>query len=167
MADFIEKLWSTVQEANHQSPAHARISKSHTLFMSPEKPSSRARKGTVQPKFILVSYSKELDRGDALYADADSMSDLEVTVKVDTKNLEGSILQVLRTTIRISDLTAEDDLFSSGMDSLQVKQTARSLKGSVAGAGVPAKGFTPSTIYANPTVQKLAAALRSYTEQAI
>lgn len=163
-ANFIEKLWPTIQEANRQSPAHARISKSHILFTSPEKPMSRAGKGTVQRKFTLESYSKELD---ALYADADSMSDLEVPMKIDAKDLEGSILQVLRMTTSIPDLTAENDFFSRGMDSLQVIKTARSLKAGLEEAGVKAKGFAPSTIYTNPTVKNLAAAVRSYTEQAI
>ncbi len=161
-ATLIETLWPTIQEANHQSPAHARISKSHILFTSPGKPILRTAKGTVQRKITLQGYSKELD---ALYADADSMSDLEVPVVIDTNNMEDSILWMLRTTGGIPDLATEDDFFSRGMDSLQVIQTARSLKAGLAKAGVDAKALAPSTIYTNPTVLKLAAAVKSYMEE--
>jgi len=161
-ATLIETLWPTIQETNQQSPAHARISKSHILFTSPGKPILRTAKGTVQRKITLQSYSKELD---ALYADADSMSDLEVPVVIDTNDMEDSILWMLRTTTGVSDLATEDDFFSRGMDSLQVIQTARSLKAGLAKAGVDAKALAPSTIYTNPTVLKLAAAVKSYMEE--
>jgi len=115
----------------------------------------------VQRKIILQSYSEELD---ALYADADSMSDLEVPVVIDTNDMEDSILWMLRTTTGISDLATEDDFFSRGMDSLQVIQTARSLKAGLTKAGVDAKALAPSTIYTSPTVLKLAAALKTYME---
>lgn len=160
-ATSIELLWPTLQEANRQSPAHARISKSHILFTSPGKPILRTAKGTVQRKATLRSYSNELE---ALYADADSMNDLEVPVVIDTNDMEGSILRILRTTTGISDLATEDDFFSRGMDSLQVIQTARSLKAGLAKADVDAKALAPSTIYTSPTVSKLVAALKTYME---
>lgn len=154
---MIEKLWLSIQQANCQIRAHTKISKSHILFASPEKPMSRADKGTVQRNFTLQSYSKELD---ALYADVDSMSDLGVHVGIDAKDPEGYILQVLRMTTIIPDLTAEDELFSRGMGFLRVIQTARSLKAVLEEAGVKAKGIAPSTIHNNPTVNNLVAAVR-------
>jgi len=71
----------------------------------------------------------------------------------------------LRTKTGISDLAAEDDFFSRGMDSLQVIQTTRSLKAGLAKASVNAKALAPSIIYTNPTVLKLAAAVKSYMEE--
>ena len=56
-ADLVERLWPTIHEASRQSPAHARVSKSHILFTSPGKPMPRASKGTVQRKITLESYS--------------------------------------------------------------------------------------------------------------
>ena len=61
-ADFIERLWLTIQEANQQSPAQATVSKSHILFTSPGKPMSRASKGTVQRRATLENYTKGIRR---------------------------------------------------------------------------------------------------------
>lgn len=36
-AEVIERLWPTIQEANSECPAHAKIAKSHILFVSPDK----------------------------------------------------------------------------------------------------------------------------------
>ena len=76
-AQWIEKLWPVIQKANSRCPAHARASKSHVLFTTPEKPMSRAGKGTVQRRFTIENYSAELN---ALYADADRLRDSEATV---------------------------------------------------------------------------------------
>ena len=123
-AGFIERLWPTIKEVNHQSPTHVRVSESHTLFPSLEKPVSRAGKGTVQGRFTLENYFGELD---SLYADADPLSNLEVPAKINTKNLEGSVLQVLMTT-GVPDLEAVGDFFVTRGGSMQVIQTARSLR---------------------------------------
>ena len=48
------------------------------------------------------------------------MSDREAPVEIDTQDLEGSVLQVLKMAAGIPDLTAEDGFFTRGMDSLQV-----------------------------------------------
>ena len=108
--DFIERLWPTIQEANHLSPAHARVYKTHILFMSPKKSMSREGKGTVQRRSTIENHAKALD---ALYADADSMNDLEVPMKINVRDLEGS-LQVLRMTTGIADLTGGDDFSLEG-----------------------------------------------------
>ena len=161
-AALIEKLWPTIQEANKQCPAHARVMKSRILFTTPEKPMSRAGKGTVQRKATLASYSAEID---ALYSDADNMRDREAFVKLDINNLEQSVLQIITSTSSIAELRAEDDLFSRGMDSLQVIQTVRLLKLGLEYTGVSADGLAPSTVYTHPTVAKLTAAVKLLTQE--
>ena len=161
-AILIESLWPTIQEANKACPAHARVSKSHILFTTPQKPMSRAGKGTVQRKFTLQNYSAELD---ALYSDASSMRHRETPIKLDVDNLEQSMLQVLILTTGITDLRVGDDFFSHGMDSLQVIQTARRLWTGLEEAGIQADNLAPSTIYTNPTAIQLAAAVKSLTQE--
>jgi acyl-coenzyme A synthetase/AMP-(fatty) acid ligase len=65
-AQVIERIWPTVQKANSQCPAHARVSKSSILITDPSKPMARAAKGTVQRAATLILYSEEID---TLYAD--------------------------------------------------------------------------------------------------
>lgn len=67
-AELIDRLWPTVQEANHRYRTECRISKCHIRLTDPQKPMFRTAKGTVQRKATLELYAEELD---ALYAAAD------------------------------------------------------------------------------------------------
>lgn len=150
-AQLIEKLWPTIQKANSRCPAHARVSKSHVLFTTPEKPMSRAGKGTVQRRFTIDKYSAELD---ALYTDAERLRDGEAIVEI-PGNLEQFVSQAVISAIGIADIKTNDDFFARGMDSLQVIQLARYLKGGLARGGIRAHSLAPSTIYTHPTIVKL------------
>ena len=155
-AEFIERLWPTLEEANRLCPAHARISKSHILFTKPDKPMSRAGKGTVQRRFTIENYSDELEN---LYAEADSMKDEDVLIEVNLYDLESSINGILAHTVGYKNLSSDADFFSLGMDSLQVIQTARYLKAGLKKAGMAADKVAASFIYTNPTISKLASAI--------
>ena len=157
-AEFIERLWPTLEEANRLCPAHARISKSHILFTKPDKPMSRAGKGTVQRRFTIENYSNELEN---LYVEADSMKDEDVPFKVNLYDLESSIKQILVHTAGYESISPATDFFSFGMDSLQVIQTARYIKAGLRKAGMKADEVAPSFIYTNPTILKLASAIET------
>ena len=150
-AHFIERLWPVIQEANSQCPAHARVSKSHVLFTTPEKPMSRAGKGTVQRRLTIEKYSAELD---ALYADADRLRYCEAIVE-SPSNIEQFVAQAVISATGIADIKADEDFFARGMDSLQVIQIARYLKGGLEKGGIRAHSLAPSTIYTHPTIVKL------------
>ena len=157
-AELIERLWPTIKEANRRCPAHARISKSHILFTKPDKPMSRAGKGTVQRRFTIENYSDELEN---LYAEADSMKDEDVLIEVNLYDLESSIKQILTHTVDYESISPDTDFFSLGMDSLQVIQTARYLKAGLRKAGMKADEVAPSFIYTNPTILKLVSAIET------
>ncbi|RAH79633.1 hypothetical protein BO86DRAFT_411457 [Aspergillus japonicus CBS 114.51] len=70
-AAMIEKLWPSIQAANSESPAHARIARCHILFTTPKKPMLRAGKGTIQRVGTLMLYAPELE---ALYTDAERLA---------------------------------------------------------------------------------------------
>ena len=160
-AQLIEKLWPIIQEANSQCPAHARISKSHVLVTTPEKPMSRAGKGTVQRRFTIENYSVELD---ALYADADRLRDCETIVEV-PENLEQFVSQAVISATGIADMKANEDFFARGIDSLQVIQIARYLRGGLEKGGIRADGLAPSTIYTHPTIAQLAQGMAYLTQE--
>lgn len=155
-AQFIERLWPTIEEANRLCPAHARISKSHILFTEPDEPMSRAGKGTVQRRFTIENHSDELEN---LYAEADSMKDEDVLIEVNLNDLESSIKQILAHTVGYESISLDADFFTLGMDSLQVIQTARYLKAGLKKAGMKADEVAPSFIYTNPTILKLSSAI--------
>ena len=151
-AELIEELWPTIQDANCQQPAHSRISKTHILFTTPEKPMLRAGKGTVQRRLTIEDYTSELD---ALYADAETMDDSTCPVVIKDSNLEASVLQLLQITTGCTTLKSEDDVFACGMDSLQVIQTARYLNAGLQMTKYKTVRVAPSTIYTRPTLSEL------------
>jgi aryl carrier-like protein len=56
---YIKDIWPSVLQANHSCPAHGRIMKGFVMLAKPEKPISRAGKGTVQRHAALKLYESE------------------------------------------------------------------------------------------------------------
>ena len=156
-ADFIENIWPSIEDANRDCPAHAKIQKSHILFTPPIKPMLRAGKGTVQRAGTLQLYSHEIDD---LYADADTLSS-EVNGKLFDDLFrfnDNTISEVIRKSILSitswPKLEDADDFFTLGMDSLQALTLVRKLK---QGMKIPA--FALSTVYTNPSIAALSDAV--------
>ncbi|CCD55778.1 similar to AMP-binding enzyme [Botrytis cinerea T4] len=63
---LIEELWSTIEKANDEAHVRieAKVKRSNIIFVTKEKPMSRAAKGSVQRKATIRAYREELD---ALY----------------------------------------------------------------------------------------------------
>lgn len=163
-ATLIEKIWPTIAEANQDCPAHARISKSHILFTTPQKPMLRAGKGTVQRAGTLQLYANELD---TLYADADMMSaEIGEEVSGTPRTYEDIhvVSQIVKKTISsITDwpeFEETENLFTLGMDSLQALMAVRKLK-----RGLTMPTIALSTIYTNPSVSALTRAICQLSQQ--
>ena len=154
-ARLIEDLWPLIQKANAECPAHGRISKSHILFTSAEKPMPRAGKGTVQRKATLLAYKTELD---ALYADAETMqqqSQAPFSSRYSNEEeLSQDILNAARELLNAETIGIDDEFFTFGLDSLQILNLSRRFH-----------GLAPSTIYTYPTASNLANRMFSGTEQ--
>ncbi|KAJ5703224.1 acetyl-CoA synthetase-like protein [Penicillium malachiteum] len=162
-AQMIEQLWPSIEEANTEAPAHARITKSHILFASPEKPFPRTPKGTINRPQTLVLYAKEIKD---LYNDAEKLgevdeaqtqipdlSDLQDATKV-AEYIKASILAITKWSPE--QLTTTENWFNLGLDSLQAIRAVRVLK-----RGLSLPVLTPNTIYLNPTIESLTQALQS------
>ena len=165
-AEVIERIWPTIQQANQDCPNHARITKSHILFVHPDKPMLRAGKGTVQRQPTLKVYAKELD---ALYADAEKMTTitptdeqlLDLTVNTyNSETLASFIHEKICSLTGWDVLKNDDNFFVLGMDSLQALLLTRNLRQSLASSEI-----AMSTIYTNPTVLLLVEALLGLSVQ--
>lgn len=156
-AVLIEQIWPTVSEANHDAPSHARITKSHILFTSPQKPMMRAGKGTVQRSGTLKAYQEEID---ALYRDADQMSEvhgIETAVlgpQADLASVSRYLREVIVSTTGWPEWPASQNFFALGMDSLHVIILVRNLK-----RALTLPNLSPSILYTNPSLQSLSLAL--------
>ncbi|TVY78113.1 Non-canonical non-ribosomal peptide synthetase FUB8 [Lachnellula suecica] len=159
-AAAIERLWPTIEEANLECPTHAKITKSHILIVSPEKPMQRAGKGTIQKKPTVELYAAELD---ALYDDAEKMSvglptETEAVTNMidvqDTEKLTSFIRESVAAITGWAKFDDEQNFFIFGMDSLSGLLLTRKLKSTLV---LP--GLAISTVYTNPSVSALAKAI--------
>ncbi|KAI1212188.1 putative NRPS-like enzyme [Annulohypoxylon truncatum] len=154
-AALIERIWPSVEKANQDAPAHARVEKSLILIVPPEKPFIRAGKGTIQRAASIAQYATEIDK---LYADADVAfeedGDQSPPDPADTK----AITQIIRDNVlAATGWTTPDEsasFFDLGMDSLQALQITRALR-----RGLRRPELALSTIYHNPTIAQLTAAI--------
>jgi thioester reductase-like protein len=162
-AALLEEIWPSIEETNQETPAHARIAKSHVLFTHPDKPFLRAGKGTVQRAGSLALYEEELD---ALYREAETVA---VQPNGDTVHGPGrnadreSVKQFVSETIvslmRWTDLKDEDNIFIRGMDSLQTITAVRILR-----HGLEMAAISVPLIYMKPSVSDLTDAILQLKE---
>ncbi|KAL2282818.1 hypothetical protein FJTKL_10424 [Diaporthe vaccinii] len=170
-AELIERIWPSIREANKEAPAHARVEKALILILP--GPLLRAGKGTIQRAASIGQYRSNID---ALYANADvsngeddegqgatassiDMADPEsvkrfISESVGTVTGWSSSEVVLET-----DRGQEHDtatFFDRGMDSLMALQLLRILR-----RGLHRHDLGLSTIYSNPTISQLQAAISS------
>ncbi|KAL4894674.1 acetyl-CoA synthetase-like protein [Aspergillus ambiguus] len=151
----IERLWPSVEEANKDSPAHARIAKTHLLFTHPDKPMARSAKATIQRAQTMALYANELD---SLYEDVNMLAKekCEVTIGPGKTKDAIAISEYIRKSLAaisgVSEgkLIDEANLFQLGLDSLQTIIAARRFN---VAFDLPA--ITPACLYLNPSISQL------------
>jgi len=148
-----------IARANAASPSFARIAYDKVLYTDPQKPLPKTAKGSLQRSKANALYHAEIEalfrRTTQLVAPADRVK----IVISDVATTESSILAYLKQTLNINKedtLSANDDFFVRGMDSLQVLSLAQDLNLSRSNASNP---VTPAFIYNHSTAAKLASAL--------
>ncbi|KAK0610018.1 hypothetical protein B0T17DRAFT_585387 [Bombardia bombarda] len=154
-AALIERVWPSVEEANRTTAAHARVEKSLILVTTPDRPLIRTGKATIQRYGSLIQYTADIEK---LYANADMALDDEVA-PLDTTDPK-AIGAFIRDSIKSItgwpnlDLDSDSTFFERGMDSLQALQLTRALR-----RGLHHPDIALSTVYRNPTVSQLTAAI--------
>ncbi|KAF2811621.1 putative NRPS-like enzyme [Mytilinidion resinicola] len=146
--EIVDQIWPTVQKANSQCPAHARVSKSKIILVDPTRPMLRAGKGTVQRQATLDLYSKVLDE---VYAEDDLIvSTIPAEDIVSERFVADTVREAVRGVTEWAQFNDDDEFFSLGMDSLQVLKLRRQLK-----AKLP-QNIGLATIYGNSSITLLA-----------
>ena len=157
---FIEALWPYVEEANLLVPGQGRITRSHILLTSTDRPLERAPKGTIVRSLTLKVYEKEIN---ALYADNTPIYSTQhvPTLKA---TYEGSAVAdwvrsiVLQTFPIMNNASNTDDMFVLGLDSLKTIDMLGMLKAALSTHRDVEElhWLNVMTIYSNPTIEKLA-----------
>lgn len=153
-----QSLWPLMTEANRECPAHGRLSRDLILFAHPEKPFPRSQKGTVQRRLTLDLYEKELN---ALY-DVDKQNS-ELHLERPRMQDPRSLQERLHHSIDIVtgwDVDSASDLFSLGMDSLQVLKLVKEINSTLLKADTSIEKVSAKTIYSYPTLEKMAVEIR-------
>ncbi|KAI4831880.1 acetyl-CoA synthetase-like protein, partial [Aureobasidium sp. EXF-8845] len=160
---FLEQIWPAVERANAKMAAHGRVWKSKIAIASPQKPFQRAPKGSIMRRKTNELYKAEID---ALYSNEGSAESLgQIEADTDETAVREFVKQAIRLALpkipeQFDDEGYEADLFSFGVDSLQVLALANTI-----GHALPKKegsrdaAFKPRMVYSNPTIDALTKAV--------
>lgn len=156
-AQFIQRIWPSVEYANSLSPGYAQVSQSHILFTDSETPILRTLKGSIRRAETWKQYSTKIA---SVYDDVDSMWTPVANKSAEMETIEGIENLVKSSIIDVAKLKADEmdkdiNFFDHGMDSLQVLRLVRVLRSKSS-----IRSIQPSTIYLHPTVSLLAIALQ-------
>ncbi|KAI1176020.1 hypothetical protein F4777DRAFT_291528 [Nemania sp. FL0916] len=155
---LVELIWPSVQQANKECPGHGRIHRNMITFTSAEKPMLRAGKGTIQRKLTLDLYAEQID---ALYNQVNGHSSATTNGDSELGNIEATVKHIVASCseIDLEDVSPTSDLFELGLDSLQVTAITRRLNEYISAHGRAQFLVANKTIYANPTLGSLIAAI--------
>ncbi|RYP62963.1 hypothetical protein DL769_007102 [Monosporascus sp. CRB-8-3] len=157
---LIDSIYETVQVANASSPAYAQIHREYIMISDPKKPFAYTDKGTVKRRATLAGYTQEIED---FYEQRQTESVAHLTSSIDTSSLEtvtAGIHEVLSTlSPSLKSASIQEDLFSTGVDSLIVLRATRALRSVLEKSGADAGSLSPRTVYANPTIEKLSKAV--------
>ncbi|KAL8928039.1 MAG: hypothetical protein Q9172_001094 [Xanthocarpia lactea] len=166
---LIESLWPTVEKANMQCDAHAKIARDLILFTTAEKPFLRAGKGTVQRRMTVDAYHGEINK---MYNDFETLTtsrELDTTVArslvgpqmlpngsgVYPEALESRLEQLVCKVMGESSIDHDRDFFEMGMDSLQILNLVRGINAEASAAAGSMTSINATTVYANPSISRL------------
>ena len=149
---LVEAIWPTVEQANAQSPGHARVTRSIVVTVADtNKRCERAGKGRVMRKLTIERFAAEVE---ALYS---GINLGECGPRLAATNNVAAIKSYVRSCIKLSfpipNLEESEDLYVLGLDSFKSLEIATLLKGGLGLSYTPE--LSAQTIYTNPTIYKL------------
>lgn len=154
---FIDQAWPAIEEANEVTVAHGRIDRRLIMVADPHIPFSRAPKGTIQRRATIQAYEKHIEK---LYQDAVQIDVLEgVLLDFSSKEaLAASLVTMLSNGLNHDGIRPDTELFTIGIDSLQIIHAARLLDESIKMSGIElnSKVLGPRAFYLNSSASKLA-----------
>ncbi|KAI5273178.1 acetyl-CoA synthetase-like protein [Aureobasidium subglaciale] len=160
---FLEQIWPIVEKANEKMAAHGRVWKSKIAIANSQKSFQRAPKGSIMRRKTNELFQAEIE---ALYSDEGSAEHLgQLDVNSDDATIRDFVKQAIRLALpkvseSLYDGSNDIDLFSLGIDSLQVLALANTI-----GHSLPKKEgsrdatFKPRMVYSNPTIDALTEAI--------
>jgi len=165
---LLNEIWPQVEQANTIAPAQGRIFRSKILVASPQKPFTRAGKGTIVRKLTEKTYASEIQALYSREADKAQISTSEKPTLRPSFPLQ-SVSSFVREVVVLAlpsaaALSDFDDLFAHGLDSLKCAELCEGLKSGlhdISGSYDPS-WITAQTIYEHPNIEKLGTVLHEF-----
>ncbi|KAG2369146.1 hypothetical protein BDR07DRAFT_1477459 [Suillus spraguei] len=162
LAEFRNRVWPDIEEANNEAPAFSRIFKEMILVTHSEKPMLRAGKGTVTKKATIKLYEEEIH---ALYEKVEGSTSTCIDVPLPTswtaEDVEGW-LNVHAAAVNADKVVDPDtDLFAQGFDSLSATFLKNRIIGSLSSSSdrdvqASASRIDQNIIFSSPSIRQLA-----------
>ena len=169
MQTLIESLWPTVEKANMQCDAHAKIARDLILFTMAEKPFLRAGKGTVQRRMTVDAYHEEINK---MYNEFETLTTSRELDTTSPRSLvgpqvlpngtglhpeahEGWLEQLVCKIMGEPSIDHDRDFFEMGMDSLQIINLVRGINAKASAAAGSMISINATTVYANSSISRL------------
>lgn len=134
---MLEKVWPTIDEANHAAPKFGRVPKELVLFTRKDKPFTRSPKGAVQRRHTVASYQQEIDD---MYTQSEQgllTHGLPTLKSTSAADLLPFIRELYAQTLEYENFGEDEDAFSRGMDSFAVASLSSRLKAALRAFGSP------------------------------
>ncbi|KAF9235375.1 putative nonribosomal peptide synthetase [Melanogaster broomeanus] len=167
IAEFRNKIWPLIEEANKTAPAFSRIFKEMILITHRDKPMLRTPKGTVQKKATVKAYESEIDAlYNAVEATFQSPNGLSGPSAWTADILEGWLTEHACAMNQGQHIDPSTDLFGQGFDSLSVTYLRNQLINAMRKSQNPNIQRTVSRlslniVFENPTIKQLATRISS------
>ncbi|OAX31791.1 putative aminoadipate reductase [Rhizopogon vinicolor AM-OR11-026] len=162
LAEFRNKVWPEVEEANKEAPAFSRIFKEMILVTSREKPMLRVGKGTVNRKATVKLYEEEIN---TLYETVESSTDTGIHVPLPSnwtvEDVESWLMVHAAAANGGKAVDPETDLFAQGFDSLSATLLKNRIIGSLSSSSdrnvqVSSSRIDQNIVFSSPSISQLA-----------
>ncbi|OAX35330.1 acetyl-CoA synthetase-like protein [Rhizopogon vinicolor AM-OR11-026] len=161
LAEFRNRVWPDIEEANKNSPAFSRIFKEMILVTREEKPMLRAGKGTVIKKETVKLYSEEIN---ALYEKVEGSTIAGVEVPLPrswtVEAVESWLLVHAAAANAGKAVDCHTDLFAQGFDSLSATFLKNRIIGSLSSSAdrnirASASRIDQNIVFSSPSIRQL------------
>lgn len=158
-AQTIQRLWPTIQSANHLLPGYAQVSQSHVCFTDPDTPILRTLKGSIRRHATLDQYAEKVNQ---LYNEVEEIWTLPSSQQdlATVESLRSIVRESLCEATTLGEMQEDKNFFREGMDSLHVLRLVRQLRIKTA-----LRSIQPSTVYLHPSITALAGQLHELAHQ--
>ncbi|CAG7938799.1 unnamed protein product [Penicillium olsonii] len=152
---LVDEIWPVIQRANETAPGHAQLMKDKVGVSSNAKPFRLTPKGTIKRRVVLQDYADEIE---ALYTIQDNIDVQQIEADAPIVLILTHVTALLCATSSVDlNLTEDDDIFASGVDSLHTLRFGQMLRASLRSTcpTLLETAFSNQQLYSHPTIGSL------------